>query len=87
MNDDAQLHEEIEQSTKSCFTDPRGISGAELNIGGDDMEIGGLLLDNFDLDPEAYLRNNVVSFTAPVRVDVLLDEDNHIYYRLTFLED
>ena len=78
---------EIAGWAKEEFTDPNGPGGAVVTISGDDMRIAGMLIDDGDEDPVEYLRTNPLKFTVPTQIEVLLDEDDEVYYRLTFLKE
>jgi len=86
LSEEVELREAVTKDAMEAFTNPNGFSGAEVTVGGDEMEIAGMLLDDWDLDPGLYLRANLVEFTVPVKVQVLLNEGGEIYYKLTFLE-
>lgn len=76
--DEARI-EQVAQWAKDEFVEP----DQELTVSGDDMNIYNMLID-VDEDPVEYLRSNPLEFETTVRVRVLLDEDDEVYYRLSF---
>lgn len=57
--------------------------GKEIGTG-DELGVAGIIIDEFNLDPETVLAANEIKFTATVCVEVLLDEDEETYYQITF---